>query len=118
MPAKRKRDILIRFRLTSEESKLLDHRVAASGSTNREVYLRNMALEGYIVKIDFTEVQESLRLVANIANNINQMAKRANETRNIYAEDFQNLYDDVEQLKDQMSDVLAIFNKVRQLYNS
>jgi len=69
-----------------------------AGISNRGAYIRKMALDGYVIRVDFSEVRELLRLLRNATNNLNQVAKRANETRSIYAADIQDLQDNYELL--------------------
>jgi len=66
--------------------------------SNRGAYIRKMALDGYILKIDFADVRELVRLLRNATNNLNQVAKRANETRSVYASDIADLQDNYEKL--------------------
>ena len=80
---------------------------------NQEAYLRKMALTGYILRLDMSEILETLRLVANATNNINQIAKRANETRSVYASDMIQLREEVGNMRSQVSDMLKVFRKVR-----
>ena len=65
---------------------------------NREAYLRKMAMDGYIIKVDFSDVREMVRLLRIATNCLNQVAKRANETRSIYASDIKDLQDNYEKL--------------------
>ncbi|MCL2047145.1 MAG: plasmid mobilization relaxosome protein MobC [Defluviitaleaceae bacterium] len=65
---------------------------------NREAYLRKTSLDGYIVRIDFSDVREMVRLLRINSNNLNQVAKRSNETRSIYAADIKDLQDNYEKL--------------------
>jgi hypothetical protein len=112
-----KRNVEIKIRLTEEERDLLSQRMKDSGVQNRELYLRNMALTGYILRLDMKEVHETLRLLANATNNINQIAKRANETRSIYANDMIELREEVGNMRLQVSDVMKLFRKVRKFLN-
>ena len=57
-----------------------------------------MALDGYIIRVDFSDIRELVRLLRNATNNLNQVAKRANETRSIYAADIKDLQDNYEKL--------------------
>lgn len=50
-----------------------------------------MALDGYCVNLDLRDVKEVVSLLRYCSNNLNQYAKRANETGSIYAEDIQDL---------------------------
>ena len=54
-------------------------------------YLRKMALDGYCVNLDLTDVKELTSLLRRCSNNLNQYAKRANETGSIYAEDIKDV---------------------------
>ena len=105
----------IKIRLTEEERELLVQRMRDSGIQSREAYVRKMALAGYILRLETSEVRETLRLLANATANINQIATRANETRSIYAADMIQLREEVGNLRSQVSDVMKVFSKVRKL---
>lgn len=117
MNRNRKRKIRVEVRLTDDERDLLLRRMNDARITNMQSYVRNMALMGYILRMDVKEVREALRLMANATNNINQVAKRANETRSIYAADMIELREEVSNLRLQVSDALKVFGKVRKLLN-
>ena len=61
-------------------------------------YVRKMALDGYCVKLDLQDVKEMVSLLRRCSNNLNQYAKRANETGNIYAEDIKDLQNRFEEI--------------------
>ena len=48
--AKRKRDMQLNFRVSSEELAVIEQKMSQFGTSNREAYLRKMALDGYVVK--------------------------------------------------------------------
>ena len=73
-------------------------KMSEAGIKNRGAYLRKMALDGYIIRVDFSDIRELVRLLRNAANNLNQVAKRANETRSIYSADIKDLQDNYEKL--------------------
>jgi hypothetical protein len=110
-----KRKVDIKIRLTEEERDMLLQRIRDSGVQNREAYLRKVALTGYILRLDTSEVRETLRLLANATANINQIAARANESRSIYAADMAQLQEEISNIRLQVSDVMKVFNKVRKL---
>jgi len=70
---------------------LIDEKMRAAGIRNRESYLRKMSLDGYVLRLDMSAIKEMTRLLSNATNNMNQIAKRANETRSIHASDVQDL---------------------------
>ena len=115
MSANRKRKVRIEMRLTEDEHDVLLQRMRDVGMQNKDAYLRRMALTGYILRLDMSEVREALRLLANATNNVNQVAKRANETRSRYAVDMIQLREEVGKMRLQVSDVMKVFGKVRKL---
>lgn len=74
-----KRDIQIKFRVTADERALLERKMREAGTTNMGAYLRKMALDGYILRLDLPELKEMLSQLRYMGNNVNQIAKRANE---------------------------------------
>ena len=115
MNANRKRKVRIEVCMSDDEHDILLQRMNEVGMQNVGAYIRKMALTGYILRLDMSEVRETLRLIANATNNINQLAKRANETRSIYANDMVQLREEVGDLRLQVSDVMKVFGKVRKL---
>lgn len=74
-----------------EEMDRLKQKMAEIGILNRSAYVRKMALDGYCVNLDLSDMKEMVSLLRYCSNNLNQYAKRANETGSIYAEDIQDL---------------------------
>lgn len=90
-PSGRKRDVHYHFWANDEEAALIGERMAATGITSFGAFARKMLIDGYHVNIDLSDVREMVRLLKNATNNINQIAKRANETRSIYGVDVEDL---------------------------
>ena len=101
-----KRSILLNFRVSEQERDLIKEKMATAGIINKEAYLRKMALDGYIIRLDLSNVREMVRLLSNATNNLNQIAKRANETRSVYKSDVQDLQAHYEQLWEQAEAIL------------
>ena len=78
-------------KVTPEEKAVIDEKMAALGTHNLRAYLRKMAVDGYIVRVDMEDVFEVVKLLRSISNNVNQIARRCNETRNLYADDVEDL---------------------------
>jgi hypothetical protein len=85
------RAVHFHFRATEEEAALIRERMASAGVTNLGAYLRKMGIDGYQINLDLTDVREMTRLLKNATDNINQIARRANETRSVYAADVEDL---------------------------
>ena len=110
--AKRTRDIPVKFRVTEEENALIYDKMKQANIQNREAYLRKMSIDGYVIRVDFSDVRELSRLLRNATNNLNQVAKRANETRSIYASDIQDLQDNYEDLWTQAEGIMKKLAKL------
>ena len=65
--------------------------MALLGTSNLRAYLRKMAVNGYVVQLDMSSVVELVKLLRSISSNVNQIARRCNETRNLYAQDVEDL---------------------------
>ena len=65
--------------------------MALAGTDNLRAYLRKMAVDGFVVRVDMDGVLETVKLLRSISGNVNQIARRCNETRNIYAQDVEDL---------------------------
>lgn len=78
MDKKRKRDRAVLLRLSDEEFLFLYKKMREAGIKNREAYLRKMALDGYIIRKDYSELRALINELNHIGNNLNQMTKVAN----------------------------------------
>ena len=85
--AKRKRNIVIRFRVTPEEREIIESKMAQFGTSNMAAYLRKISIDGYVVRLDLPELHEMVSLLRRSSNNLNQSAKRVDETSRIYDAD-------------------------------
>ena len=86
-----KKSVRVEFVMYEQEAELVKRRMAELSITNLSAYLRKMAVDGYIVHLDMGSVKELTKLLRSLAANTNQIARRCNETRNLYAEDVEDL---------------------------
>jgi hypothetical protein len=103
------------MRLTEDENVIFKKRMRDADIKNMDAYLRKMALTGYILRLDTSEVRETLRLLGNATANINQIAARANESRSIFASDMIELQEEIYNIRSEVSDIMKVFSKVRRL---
>ena len=94
----RKRPIRIHFYVDDMELALLEEKMAAANIRNREAYIRKMCLDGYVLRLDFSDVRRMAWLLSNATSNLNQIAKRVNEGGSVYARDICMLREDYEVL--------------------
>lgn len=103
----RKRDIRLRFRVTPEEKALIEEKMTQMGTSNMEAYLRKMSIDGYILKLDLPEIKEMISLLRRSSNNLNQIAKRVNQTGRLYGEDMEDILRKQECLWQTANEILA-----------
>ncbi len=83
-----------------------------AGVTNLSAYMRKMALDGYMIMLDLTDVNEVVRLLKINSNNLNQYAKRANETGSIYIEEINVLKGQQQEIWDVLKDILIRLSNI------
>lgn len=77
-----------------------------AGTTNMGAYLRKVALDGYILRLDLPELKEMLSQLRYMGNNVNQIAKRANEVGVIDEMDIRGVSKRQERMLEQMARLL------------
>ena len=81
---KEKRLIKHTFKTTEAEAETIRRKMKSLGIRNESAYMRAMALNGYILKLDLPQIREMLRLLRNMTNNLNQISKRLNAHGQMY----------------------------------
>lgn len=107
----RKRNIEIKFRVTHQERQLISDRMAQAGVINTNAYLRKMAIDGFIIRLDIPELKQLVSLLRNCSNNINQLAKRVNETGRLYEADIEGLHEQMDRLWMESRKVLILLSE-------
>ena len=92
------RNKMFTLRLTDQEKKLITEKMKIAGIPKMSTYLRKMAIDGYILKLDMPELKEMISLMRYSSNNLNQIAKRTNETGRTYEADIQSIQDSQEKI--------------------
>lgn len=109
---KRKRDVQLNFRVSPEELALIEQKMAQLGIKNREAYLRKMALDGYVVRLELPELKELVSLMRRSSNSLNQLTRRVHETGRIYDADLEDISQRQEALWDGVHQVLTQLAKL------
>lgn len=102
-----KRDQNMIIRLSSSELERIRLKMSEVEVVSLSSYIRKMALDGYCVKLDLEDVKEMVSLLRRCSNNLNQYAKRANETGSIYAEDIKDLQNRFEEIWNVAKEIMA-----------
>ena len=104
---KQKRNILLKVRVTPEERGLIEKKMAQLGTDNMAAYMRKMAIDGYVVKLDLPELRELVSLLRYSSNNLNQLTRRVHETGRIYAADMDDILQNQERIWQAASGILS-----------
>lgn len=95
------------FWVTPHEQELIQRKMAQLGTSNLSAYLRKMAIDGLIVKLDMPELREMISLLRRSSNNLNQIAKRMNETGRVYDTDMREVVEHQERLWEMANAILV-----------
>lgn len=98
---------------TPEEYETLKLRCKESECHNLNEYIRSVSLEKLIVKFSPDIQKRILMLMSNISNNMNQIAIRVNENRNIYQVDIDELKEKVDELCQLQVFILSELRKLK-----
>ena len=93
--------------MTADERALLERKMREAGTTNMGAYLRKMAIDGYVVKLDLPELRELVSLLRYSSNNLNQLARRVHETGRVYAADMEDILQNQERIWQAASGILS-----------
>lgn len=102
--AERTRPIRIEFCVTEQERQLIQSKMAQLGTKNMGAYLRKMAIDGYIIKVDYTQQKKLAAAVSRVASNINQICRRINSSGHLYTED-------VAELKERQAEIWSLLKE-------
>ena len=92
--------------LTEQELSVVRNKMNQLGTRNFGAYARKMLIDGYIIKVDYTEQKKLAAAVSRAASNINQICRRINSTGRCYE-------DDVAELKARQAEIWELL-KARQ----
>ena len=96
--ANRKRPIVLRCPVTAEERALIEQKMAQLHTKRIGAYLRKMAIDGYIIQVDTTDIREMTKALGSIGRNISQIAKRMNAGGPAYQADMEEIRERLEQI--------------------
>lgn len=110
---KEKRLINHNFKTTESEAAIIQKKMNMLGIRNKSAYMRALALNGYILKLDMPQIREMLRLLENMTNNLNQIAKRLNAHGNLYETEIEEIQQKQDELWKMMHQLLSILERTR-----
>jgi mRNA-degrading endonuclease RelE of RelBE toxin-antitoxin system len=102
----------LRAYVNDEEKELIERRMQEAKINNVSSYLRKMAIDGYVINVEIKEISETVRLLRFVSNNINQIARHANETGSIYKDDVEEIQKNYKELWQAMREILHQINMI------
>ena len=96
--ANRKRNIQMKFYVTEEEKRLIDEKMAQLPTRRYGAYLRKMAIDGYIIQLDTTDIKRMNAALSAIGRNVNQIAKRVNAGGGAYKADMREIQERLDEI--------------------
>ena len=110
--ANRERGVNINFWATEEERDLIQRKMELAGIRNMSAYLRKMAIDGYVVRLDIPELRDLIGNMRRSGANLNQLTRRVNETGRFYEADLEDLRQSQERLQLATDSLLAKLNEL------
>jgi hypothetical protein len=98
--------------VSEHERELIREKMAQYGTRNIGAYLRKMAINGYVVRLDLSDIGDLISLLRRSSNNLNQYAKRAHETGSIYDTDVEDVRKNFEQLWEKAGQILTRLSSI------
>lgn len=108
-----RRDEIIVLRVSPSDKERIRMKMNELGIQNMSAYIRKMAMDGYCVNLDLTDVKELIRILRICSNNLNQYAKKAHQTGSIYEEDLRDLRSRFEEFWTVGKDLLERLSTIR-----
>ena len=106
------RNIVKIIRMTPQELQAIQQKMQQFGTNNFSAFVRKMAIDGYVIKLELPELKELVSLLRYSSNNLNQLTKRVHETGRFYDADLEELQQSQERLWDAAQSILAALSKL------
>ncbi len=98
-------DDAIYLKISKKDHDIIKSKMDSAGITNESAYLRKMAIDGVIIKLNLSEITDLNSLLRRYGNNLNQIAKRVNSTGNIYD-------NEIQEIKDQQNEIISVLRDI------
>ena len=103
----------LKIRISPEDKERIKLKMEDAGILTMSAYVRKMALDGICIQLDLKDVRQLTVMLRRCSDNLNQYAKRANETGSIYAEDIEDLQNRLDEIWELSRQSLASLAAIR-----
>ncbi len=95
----------IYFKVSDQERKLIEQKMALAGVHNMNAYIRKMCIDGYTINLQIPEMAECAKLLRYTSNNVNQIARRVNSGGGVYP-------DEVDEISAKLAEASELFGNI------
>lgn len=106
------KDAEIKIRISPSDKEQIHNKMKQASMINMSAYIRKMAIDGMIIKLNIPEIKDLNSLLRRYNNNLNQIAKRVNSTNSIYINEINEIKNNQDQVYKYLSDILAKLSKI------
>ena len=89
---------------------IIHQNMKALGITNQSAFIRAMTLNGYVLKLDWSELHQAVRLMGSMSNNVNHIARKLHEGGSMYETE-------IDEIKANQDELLMMLNRFLQQLN-
>lgn len=100
------------FKMSPEEWALVEKRMAQTNIRNKSAFIRKMCIDGHVINVDMEQFGEIGKLLRITANNVNQIARRANSGGGVYREDIADVNNRLTELRECFGNILSLLAEV------
>ena len=104
------------FRVSDEEESIIQQKFMLSEMKNLSEFFRDMVLMGLVVEADDGQLTQLEMLIGKVSQNVNQIARRANASGNVYAEDIAEIKKGLNEIWQQQAELLSLLNRVQKSF--
>ena len=95
----------IYFKVSEEDRKLIEQKMAQAEIRNMSAYIRKMCIDGYIIHLQIPELAECAKLLRYTSNKVNQIARRVNSGGGVYP-------DEVDEIRAKLAETSGLFGNI------
>lgn len=94
----RMRDKQINIRVTDCEYQVIMKRMEETGFSSLREYIVDAATNGFLIKVDYSDLKSLIYEINKIGTNINQIAYKINSENAVYKSEIEAVQDDVDMI--------------------
>ena len=103
----------IYFKVSGRERELIEQKMALAGVRNMSAYIRKMCIDGYIINLQISELDECAKLLRYISNNVNQIARRVNSGGGVYPNEADEITEKLTEASGLFGNILEQLSKIK-----